>query len=212
MTSSENSSFQNENESSEKGDTDINLFSSSSYQNEKEGSQRGSLKSYQNSEISQDKHEMSEERQNNQNSNISSGSEGLNKGPFNEDSFIEEKKNQEDLNYSLYGDNYLILKEITIVLIINNNKENKIKYEKVIYYGIEISYEIFVEISQEELKKQFELDGYNILFENKEKIIKHLNNIKEIANNLFKNIENKLIKFLEYKNNTDEYNNIKNTE
>lgn len=85
MISSENSSVQNENESSEKGDTNINLFDDSFYQKEKEGSQRESLTSYQNSEISKDKHEMSEENQNN---NISSGSEDL----LSNDSLNDEKK------------------------------------------------------------------------------------------------------------------------
>ena len=85
MISSENSSVQNENESSEKGDTNINLFDDSFYQKEKEGSQRESLTSYQNSEISKDKHEMSEENQNN---NISSGSEDL----IDNDSLNDEKK------------------------------------------------------------------------------------------------------------------------
>ena len=146
MRSPENSSVQNENESSEKGDTNINLFDDSFYQKEKEGSQKGSLKSYQNSKISKNKHDMSEENQNN---NISSGSEDL----INTDTVNEEKKNQEDPSYILYGDNYNILEEITFILIINNNKENKIKYEKVIYKGREITYKEFNDLSQEELKK-----------------------------------------------------------
>ena len=154
---------------------------------------------------------MSEENQNSQNNNISSDSEDL----INTDTVNEEKKNQEDPYYILYGDNYNILEEITFILIINNNKENKIKYEKVIYKGREITYKEFNDLSQEELKTKYELDGYNILFENKEKIIGHLNKNEEIINKLFKNLENKLsieIKFKEYKNKTDDYNNNINCE
>jgi len=168
MSSSENSSFQNGNESPKKGDTNINYFDNSSYLEEKEGSQKGSLKSYQNSEISKNKHEMSEENQNN---NISSGSEDLNKSPLSDDSFNDEKKNNECSYYSLYNNSldykenidYIpdILEESIIPLIINNNKENKITFGKIKYKDRETTYEKLINPSKTEQKQQYRYNKYS---------------------------------------------------
>jgi len=120
------------NKSSEEGGTNINLFDDSSYEKEKKGSQRGSLKSFQNSEISQ-------------NNNISSSSEDL-KENLSNNSIIKRNENKFDSGY-YFGyqketfDNhneekiifnnkvdvlYYIMKESTINLIINYQGENKI--------------------------------------------------------------------------------------
>jgi len=131
------------NKSSEEGGTNINLFDDSSYEKEKKGSQRGSLKSFQNSEISQ-------------NNNISSSSEDLSEDPINRKSVIEAKNEQENkivspypieyklkldiidnkekkIFYKRINEVYSILEESTIILIINYHKENIIKYDKIIY-------------------------------------------------------------------------------
>ena len=188
MTSSENSSFQNKNESSEKRDTNINPFDSSSYQNGKEGSKKGSLKSYQNSEISQDIHEISEENQNN---NISSGSEGL----IDNDSFIEEKENNEDFYYLLYNNSldnkenidYIpdILEESIIPLIINNNKENKIKFGNIKYKDRETTYEKLITPSKEGQKQQFK---YNKNSKDYKKINTIFSKIKDNVNKYYSKI------------------------
>ena len=152
-----------------------NLLENSSSPIKKEESQRGDLK-----------FGMSEESQSN---NCLNNNEDL----INNDSVIEEKKKQKNLYYLLYDKNYIIYEEITVILIINN-KENKIKFENVQYDEIKITYEKFIKLSKEEIKNQFKLKRYNFLFENKDKLIGNLNEIKEIANINFSKIilENEL--------------------
>ena len=76
-----------------------------------------------------------------------------------------------------------ILKESSITLSINNNKKNKIEYEKLIYnkyFGI--NYEKLKIPFLEEHEKKFDWDKYNILFENYKKLIEFFETIKDIAN------------------------------
>ena len=150
-------------------------FENSSYNSEKEDSQRGDL-------FDQD------------NSNFSCSNEDLNKSPkspLSNDFLNEKRREEENSYYSLYHNCQRItniLKKITIILIINN-KEKKVIFEKVIYNEIDIPYETFKDFSIEELKKQFKFNGNSILFESKEKLIEYLNNIKEIAENSFPEIK-----------------------
>ena len=102
---------------------------------------------------------------------------------------IEVKKKQKNLyDLLLYGKNFIIYEEFAIILIINNSKENKINFENVQYNEIKITYEKFIKLSKEELKNEFQLKRYNFIFENKDKLIGNLNEIKEIANTNFSKI------------------------
>jgi len=76
-----------------------------------------------------------------------------------------------------------ILKESSITLNINNDKEKKIEYEKFKYNkDYIIKYEKFKIPFLEEHQKEFELKEYNILFENYKNLIESLDKIKAIAN------------------------------
>ena len=81
---------------------------------------------------------------------------------------------------------FYFLKDSSITLNINNNKEKKIEYGKMIYkkdyMEYFISYEKFKNPFLEEQNKKFEMNEYNILFENYKKLIEYLEKIKEIAN------------------------------
>ena len=223
---SEHSSFLRAKESSGKGDTNFTMFANLSYLKLKEESQKGDLKFGQNSEISKEKLEMSGGSQNSQNCNIVSSSEDL---------FSEGKKDHENkfdlVNYFGYKkesfDNskekkiilykkidvlYNIKKKSTIILIINYNKENESKFEKIIHEEGEITYDQF-SILYKEGHEQFELDQYNILFEIfYKKLNEFLKKIKNIANQLFSEIKlgNELpikINLKEYNKNLDANNN-----
>jgi len=152
----------------------LSLYNEENEEEEKEESQREYLN-----------FEMNEESQNGQNNNIQSYSEDL----INNDSVIEVKKKQKNLyDLLLYGKNFIIYEEFAIILIINNSKENKINFENVQYNEIKITYEKFIKLSKEELKNEFQLKRYNFIFENKDKLIGNLNEIKEIANTNFSKI------------------------
>ena len=80
------------------------------------------------------------------------------------------------------------MKKSTINLIINNIKENKIKFEKFKYENGEITYDEFIISYKEEQKQKFELNDYNIFFENIRKLIEYLNKIEKNTKNYFSKI------------------------
>jgi hypothetical protein len=95
---------------------------------------------------------------------------------------IEEKKKQENLDYSFYPNGQRItdtLEEITINMKINNNNENKIDFEKIKYKKKEMTYEDFKYPPIEEQEQN------NMLFDNKEKLIGFLNNIQKNTKDVF---------------------------
>ena len=87
------------------------------------------------------------------------------------------------------------MKKSTINLIINNIKENKIKFEKFKYENGEITYDEFIISYKEEQKQKFELNDYNIFFENIRKLIEYLNKIEKNTKNYFSkiNLEKELL-------------------
>jgi len=104
-----------------------------------------------------------------------------------------------------------ILKYSSITLNINNDKEKKIEYEKMVYNkGFGIIYKKFKIPFKKEKEKKFTCDDYNILFENYKKLIDFLKKIKKIVKtSLSKN--KLLIKiYLKEENNKKNNNRIKN--
>ena len=140
-------------------------------------------------------------------SNIPSGNEDLSKS--RESLFSNDYSN--NLYNLLYPNGQIIIdfsEVIAINLLINDNKENKIKYEKIKYRKKEITYEKFITSSKEEQEQQFELNEHNMLFENKEKIKEFLKKIKEIANKFFSEIRLKSELFIQIKLNEENNKNI----
>ena len=208
----------------------------SSVKNEKEKSQRGDI------------HEMSDEKiiqsnSKNSNENLLS-SKSLDEAKKEKEKQIASAYpngykikldiiNNEEIKkfYKRIDDICNILKESTFILIINYHKEIKIKFEKIIYKKrekrekteiveeIEITYEEFTTLSEEEKEQKYELDEYYNLFGiYYKKLIEFLDKIIEIANKKFSeiNLQNELlikINIKEDKNkNTDKNNKIINSE
>jgi hypothetical protein len=161
----------NEKESSEEEDI-ISVqdpFESPSFIEDKEKSQRGDLMF--------DMLGMSESN---------TPSENISKDPFSEDSFIE-AKNEHDILDDNERIDYItdILEESNISLIINNNKDNIIKFGKIKYKNRETTYEKLINPSKEEQKLQFE---YNKSSNKYKKLKRFLNKIEEKTREYFSKI------------------------
>ena len=112
-----------------------------------------------------------------------------------------------------------MLRNSSITLNINNNIENGIEYGKMEYSeGIKINYETFKNLLSDEQTQRWIKDQFNNLFENYQKLICYLENVKNIANKELSDLSsiNKnlliIIKLKELKEKEDSNinNNIKN--
>ena len=106
-----------------------------------------------------------------------------------------------------------MLRNSSITLSINNSIENGIKYGEMIYSeGIVIMYDKFKNLLSNEQAQRWIKDNFNNLFENYQKLICYLENIKNIANNDLSSININLliiIKIKELKEEEDSNNNNK---
>ena len=104
-----------------------------------------------------------------------------------------------------------ILRNSSITLSINNVIENKIEYGKMEYpEGIGIIYEKFKNLLSDEQTQKWIKDNFNNLFENFQKLICYLENIKEIANTSLSKININLIIIIKFKELNEEDSNNNN--
>jgi len=200
----------------------------SSYIVKKQNSQREGSSFGLNVETSQTTDERTEENQNNQ--NIINKEEIIN--PLERESF-NNRENENSLDSNQIEGNILsniegtenysyrdiidiienMLRNSSITLSINNSIENGIEYGKMEYSeGIGITYENFKNLLSDEQAQRWIKDNFNNLFENYQKLIFYLENIKNIAKKDLSSININfliIIKIKELKEEEDSNNNNK---
>ena len=98
------------------------------------------------------------------------------------------------------------MKESTITFIINDNKENKIKFGKIKYKNREATYKKIINPSKEEQKLQFEYNKYSIKYK---KLKRFLNRINDNTINYFSKINLREELLIKIKIKEDSINNKK---
>ena len=214
----------------EKKQIDYEPLENSSYIEKKQNSQRGGSSLGLNVETSQSTDERIEENQSNQSSNQNNINNEEIINPLEGESF-KNRENENSLDSNQIEGNIMpniegtekyshrdiidiienILRNSSITLSINNVIENKIEYGKMEYpEGIGIIYEKFKNLLSDEQTQKWIKDNFNNLFENFQKLICYLENIKEIANTSLSKININLIIIIKFKELNEEDSNNNN--